>query len=321
MIYSAMPNPSFSTIVMTRIVSLVCLIGFLSISSPNASAQDGQSGPITQVVMLGTGTPNADPDRSGPSVAIVVGDQPYLVDFGPGVVRRAAAAARNGITGLEVNRLNRAFVTHLHSDHTVGFPDLIFTPWVLERDTPLEVYGPEGIEDMAKHILKAYEQDINIRLFGLEPANNQGWRVEAHDVEAGVVYQDSLVTVEAFNVPHGSWPTAFGYRFTTPDRVIVISGDTAQSDIIAEMCRGCDVLLHEAYSDSAWEKRTPFWQNYHAGFHTSATQVGELAARANPKLLVLYHQLEWSSSLDELLAEVKSRFDGNVVNAVDLGVY
>lgn len=271
--------------------------------------------------MLGTGTPNADPDRSGPSVAIVVGNQPYLVDFGPGVVRRAAAAARNGITGLEVKRLNRAFVTHLHSDHTAGFPDLILTPWVLERDTPLEVYGPEGITDMAKYILKAYEQDINIRLFGLEPANNQGWRVNAHDVEAGIVYEDSLVTVEAFNVPHGSWPTAFGYRFTTPDRVIVISGDTAQSDIIAEMCQGCDVLLHEAYSDSAWEKRTPFWQNYHASFHTAATQVGELAARANPKLLVLYHQLEWSSSLDELLSEVKSRFDGEVVNAVDLGVY
>ncbi len=107
--------------------------------------------------MLGTGNPNANPDRSGPAVAIVVGDQPYLIDFGPGVVRRAAAAALNGIEGLRVNRLNRAFVTHLHSDHTAGFSDLILTPWVLDRNEPLEVYGPEGIKSMSKHILAAYE--------------------------------------------------------------------------------------------------------------------------------------------------------------------
>jgi len=275
----------------------------------------------TKVVMLGTGTPNAVPERSGPSVAIVVGDQPYLVDFGPGVVRRAAAAARNGITGLQVHRLNRAFVTHLHSDHTVGFADLILTPWVLERNEPLEVYGPEGIENMAMHILKAYEQDINIRLFGLEPANNEGWRVNAHDVKEGVIYKDSLVTVEAFNVPHGSWPTAFGYRFTTPDRVIVISGDTAQSEIIEKMCQQCDVLIHEIISDSALAKRNTFWQNYHSQFHTLATEVGEIASRARPKLLLLYHQLEGSSTPEEMMAEVKSKYDGQVISAEDLGVY
>ena len=272
-------------------------------------------------MMLGTGTPNPMPDRSGPSVAIVVGETSYIVDAGPGVVRRAQAAYEKGIEGLHMTRLSKAFLTHLHSDHTVGLPDLMLSPWVLERTDPLQLFGPEGTEDMAHHLLKAYERDIQIRLYGLEPANNTGWRVMAQDIAAGVVYQDSLVTVEAFNVPHGSWPDAFGYRFTTPDRVIVISGDTAESDIIEEMCQGCDVLLHEAYSDSAWEKRTPFWQNYHAGFHTSAKQVGRIAQRAQPKLLVLYHQLEWSSTLDTLLEEVRSEFDGSVVNAEDLGVY
>jgi len=271
--------------------------------------------------MLGTGNPNAVPERSGPSVAVVVGNQPYLVDFGPGVVRRAAAAALNGVEGLQVNRLNRAFATHLHSDHTVGLPDLILTPWVLERDEPLELYGPEGISDMAAYILKAYEQDIKMRVFGLEPANNQGWRVNAHDVEAGVVYEDSLVTVEAFEVPHGSWPTAFGYRFTTPDRVIVISGDTAPSDIIEEMCQQCDVLVHEVFSDAALARRDPFWQNYHSQFHTSAMELGNIASRAQPKLLLLYHQMEWSSTPEEMMAELKSRYDGLVVSAEDLGVY
>ena len=109
-----------------------------------------------QIVLLGTGTPNADPARSGPSVAIVANGCPYLVDFGPGVVRRAAAACQAGIQGLAVERLNRAFLTHLHSDHTAGYPDLILTPWVLKRDEPLHAYGPAGLGEMTDHILAAY---------------------------------------------------------------------------------------------------------------------------------------------------------------------
>jgi len=297
---------------------LILFLGFLLIQS-STHAQD--AGIETKVVVLGTGTPNPMPDRKGPSVAVVVGETAYLVDAGPGVVRQAQAAFDQGIEGLHMTKLSKAFITHLHSDHTAGLPDLMLSPWVLERTDPLELIGPEGTEEMAHHLLKAYERDIQIRLYGLEPANNTGWRVKARDVTAGVVYEDSLVTVEAFMVPHGSWPVAFGYKFTTPDRVIVISGDTAESDIIEQMCQQCDVLLHEAYSDSAWEKRTPFWQNYHAQFHTSAKQVGRIASRAQPKLLVLYHQLEWSSTLDTLLEEVQSEYDGTVVNAVDLGVY
>src|SRR5947207_15883890 len=86
--------------------------------------------PRTRVVMLGTGTPNADPDRFAPSVAIVVDDASYLVDFGVGVVRRAAAAERAGIKALNVLNLKQAFATHLHSDHTLGLADLILTPWI-----------------------------------------------------------------------------------------------------------------------------------------------------------------------------------------------
>src|SRR6185295_18934251 len=105
----------------------------------------------TQIVLLGTGTPNADPDRSGPATAIIVDETPYSVDFGPGVVRRAAAAYRMGVKALAMPKLTRAFVTHLHSDHTAGYPDLILTPWALERVQPLEVYGPTGLKAMTKH--------------------------------------------------------------------------------------------------------------------------------------------------------------------------
>src|SRR6267154_1782485 len=141
--------------------------------SVEAARQQRQVRTTTQIVMLGTGTPGPDPVRSGPATAIVVNGTPYLVDFGPGVVRRAAAAEKKGVKGLAVNNLKYAFVTHLHSDHTTGYPDLILTPWVLERNEPLEVYGPAGIASMTDHILKAYQEDINIRLTGGEPSNKE----------------------------------------------------------------------------------------------------------------------------------------------------
>ena len=139
-------------------------------SSQGIGVSRGISGRSTQIVLLGTGNPNADPLRSGPAVAIVVNGTPYLIDSGPGVVRRAAAAHQAGIPGLEVSNLKRLFVTHLHSDHTLGYPDLILTPWVLGRDEPLEVYGPKGIAAMTNHILKAYDEDIRLRIDGLRLA-------------------------------------------------------------------------------------------------------------------------------------------------------
>ena len=278
----------------------------------------------TKVVMLGTGTPNADPARSGPAVAIVVNDTPYLVDFGPGVVRRATAASPEyggSIEGLAAKNLKIAFLSHLHSDHSAGLPDLILTPWTLEREEPLEIYGPEGIHDMAANVLKAYEADIRYRIDGLEPANEHGWKVNAHVLEDGVVYKDDNVKVEAFRVRHGTWENAFGFRFTTPDRVIVISGDAAPDANVEKYAEGADILIHEVYSDSGFERRNEFWQNYHSTNHTSASELGEIASRAKPKLLVLYHVLFWGSTEETVLEEVRAKYSGDVVLADDLDVY
>jgi len=275
----------------------------------------------TQLVLLGTGTPNAEPDRSGPALAVVVNGTPYLVDAGPGVVRRAAAARDAGIEALDPPNLDIVFLTHLHSDHTVGLPDLIFTPWTLGRTKPLRIFGPRGTKAMARHLEKAYRQDVHIRLDGLEPANRTGWRVQVHDVEAGLVYQDANVRVTAFLVRHGSWKQAFGYRFDTPDRSIVVSGDTAPTDAVARACDGCDILVHEVYSQAGFEKRSPAWQRYHSAFHTSAVQLSRLAARAHPHMLVLTHVLLWESTPEDLIAEVHSAFDGEVVYGRDLDVY
>ena len=269
----------------------------------------------TEVVLLGTGTPNADPTRSGPAVAIVVDSTIYIVDAGPGVVRRAAAA-KLAITGLRT-----AFLTHLHSDHTLGLPDLMFSPWVLGRTVPLQVYGPPGTRAMVEHLQAAYADDIDIRLHGGEPSNKTGYGGAGHDVPAGVVYRDSLVTVRAFAVPHGKWPHAYGYRFETPDRTIVISGDTAPSDAVANACNGCDVLVHEVISSVSLEAREPDWKAYHSTYHTPGYELGKIASKARPKLLVLYHQIPVDVSDEQLAREVGRSFTGTVVSGRDLGRY
>jgi len=278
----------------------------------------------TQIVFLGTGNPSANPDRMGPSVAIVVNGTPYIVDCGPGVVRRAAAAARLGVKGLEVTHLKTLFVTHLHSDHTLGYPDLIFSPWVLGRKEPLEVYGPSGIQAMTNHLLLAYKEDNDIRINGLEHANATGNKVNVHEIKPGVIYRDENVTVKAFLVKHGSWRQAYGYRFETSDRTIVISGDTAPAESIVENCNGCDVLIHEVYSQLGFKAAKEDWHKYLLSFHTSSRELSEVATKAKPKLLILYHQMWFGGSTDTeqgLLNEVRQGYAGKVVSAHDLEIY
>jgi len=285
----------------------------------------------TQIVMLGTGTPIPDPDRSGPAVAIVVDSVAYLFDAGSGVVRRASAAGRNGITALAPRtatpqsqfgpRFDRVFLTHLHSDHTLGLADVIFTPWIQGRRVPLDIYGPPGTSRLVNGILDGNTEDIAERIAASGGPAPEAWKSVVHEIAEGQVFQDSRVTVTAFAVPHAGWKFAFGYRVQTPDRLIVISGDARANPSIATQCRGCDVLIHEVYSDAGFATLPAVRQAYHAQAHTSATQLGDIAAQAMPKLLILYHQLFFGSTDEKLLAEVRSRFSGRVVSAKDLDVY
>ncbi len=275
----------------------------------------------SKVVLLGTGTPNADPERMGPALAIIAGDRPYLVDFGPGIVRRSAAAELRGISALAVKNLDIAFLTHLHSDHTIGYPDLIFTPWVLGREQPLQVYGPPGLESMTRHILAAYAMDKEARVCGFEPINPDAYGAVAHEIQPGLVYEDNNVRVEAFGVDHGDSWMALGYQFTTADRRIVISGDTAPCAGLIDLWKDCDVLVHEVYSHSAFGKRSKKWQHYHAHMHTSTLQLAAIANQVKPKLLVLTHLLMWGCSEQQLLEEIQQHYEGEVVCGQDLGVY
>jgi ribonuclease BN (tRNA processing enzyme) len=288
------------------------------------------TGSRTQVVLLGTGDPAADPEQSGPATAIVVNDSAYLVDFGAGVVRRAKAAAIDrDIKALEPTNLRVAFVTHLHSDHTVGYADLILTPWVLGRRIPLEVYGPKGITAMTEHLLEAYRVDFETRTNRDTGSGGQvaeGHVVNAREIRPGVVYKDANVTVTAFPTKHAM--ESYGYRFDTADRSIVITGDTNPTQATIDACRGCDVLIHEVRTLAGLAKR-PEFQPFASKYHTTTTQLAELATQAKPRLLILYHHSITSrpsanpraSSPAELLNEVTARYAGHVVVGRDLDVY
>jgi ribonuclease BN (tRNA processing enzyme) len=275
----------------------------------------------TQVVLLGTGNPNPDPDHQGPSVAIVVDGQPYIVDCGPGVVRQAAAAHKRGVEGLTMAKLTQVFLTHLHSDHTIGLPDIMFTPAVTGRTVGLDIWGPEGTADMVKNIEIAYKEDREIRFFGGEPSIKGAYEFKTHEIEPGVVFSDSRVKVTAIAVMHGKWKHAFGYRFETPDRVIVISGDTTYCPNLIEKAKGCDILIHEVYSAVGLAKRTSDWQAYHSAYHTSGPDVGRVAAAVQPKLLILIHELPFGQPAGEILTEVRRNYAGPAVEGKDLDVY
>jgi len=303
---------------MCRIQMMLFVTVIIVVSAAAGSAQgrsiDGHSG--TKVVILGTGTPAADPERSGPAVAVVVNGKAYLVDCGPGIVRRAAAAENEGFPSLNI-----VFITHLHSDHTLGYPDLIFSPWVLGRDQPLEAYGPRGLKDMTSHIEKAWREDVKVRREGLEQGNASGYKVNVHEITPGVVYRDANVTVTAFPVKHGIWKQAFGYRFESKDRRIVISGDTVPTDEVVKACDGCDVLLHEVFNPKGDELKEEHWKKYFATFHTSPAELGEIARKAHPKLLVVYHQILERLPQEDLEEQTRREYQGNMVFAKDLAVY
>jgi ribonuclease BN (tRNA processing enzyme) len=327
----------------------VCLAASMLVAIAANSQQPASLAPKdrptgTKVVLLGTGTPVPDPDRSGPATAIVVGDSAYLIDFGPGVVRRAESAALNrNISAVQPRNLKVAFVTHLHSDHTAGYSDLILTGWTSGRAVPLEVYGPSGLQSMTEHILQAYRIDIETRTNPDSPMRDIGrvpdaWKVNAHEIKAGVIYKDEKVTVTAFATKHAM--ESYGYRFETPDRTIVISGDTNPVEATINACNGCDILIHEAQPLELQAKMPKSVQSVVAKYHTTTEQLAELANKAKPKLLVIYHTITFPPGIapsrllppnagadalyvspEMLQKEIGSRYSGKFVIGKDLDVY
>jgi ribonuclease BN (tRNA processing enzyme) len=274
------------------------------------------------VVLLGTGMPFPSHLAQGPATAVVVGSRVFLFDAGPGVERQMEAA------GLPVRRgpVTAAFLTHLHSDHTLGLPDLILTSWVLGRRAPLRLIGPPGTRRMTEHLLAAWSEDIDVRTHGLEHDPPGGWRVDTRETRGGVVYDSAGVRVRAFPVRHGSWKWALGYRIDAPGKSIVISGDTSPCDSLVAAAAGVDVLVHEVYAESRLKTEDrpggEDWPRYMRSFHTSDRELGALAARARPKLLVLTHLVRMGATDEELLRGIREGgWTGAVVVGQDLARY
>ena len=276
----------------------------------------------TKLIILGSGTPNPDPERYGSGYAVVVNESAYIVDFGPGIVRRISAMSPSWggeFPSMELQKINIAFLTHIHSDHSGALADLILTPWIMGRDEPLKLYGPPGLNAMSKNITEAYIDDINYRLYGSQPANKLGYTTQVSEISSdGVIFKDENVEVTAFKNAHGDFKNSFGFLFTTKDKKILLSGDTAVSENLKKYGKDLDILVHEVFSSETFVNKTKDWQIYHQAHHTSSIDLGIIADELKPKKLVLSHILFWGASEESLINDVKKNFNGETIIANDL---
>jgi len=278
----------------------------------------------TKLIILGSGTPNPDPERYGSGYAVVVNDDAYIVDFGPGIVRRISAMSPTWggeFPSMELENINTAFLTHIHSDHSGALADLILTPWIMGRDEPLNLYGPEGLKAMSENITEAYIDDINYRLYGSQPANELGFTTNVTEIsDDGTIFKDNNIEVIAFKNAHGDFKNSFGFLFITEDKRILFSGDTAVSNNLMKYGKNLDILVHEVFSSETFVNKTKDWQIYHQAHHTSSIDLGIIADELQPKKLVLSHILFWGASEDSLLKDIRKNFNGQAIIAKDLMV-
>lgn len=272
------------------------------------------------LVVLGSGMPVPDPERHGPAYAFVYGSRTLLFDAGAGVMRRTAAA------GLAIDGFEGVFLTHLHSDHTLGLPDALLTTWVMGRRSPMRVVGPPGTRHMVDAIFDAWRQDIRVRTTGLERGQPGGERARVRETKGGVVYDSAGLRVTAIAVPHGEWRYAFAYLIETPSRRVVLSGDAAANDALVAAARYADLLVHETYPEVRLRAEDrpggEDWPRYMRSVHTSDREVGLLAQRAGVRQLVLSHIVRMNGTDDELLAGVrKGGYTGPTSIARDLTAY
>ena len=278
----------------------------------------------TKLIILGSGTPNPDPERYGSGYAVVVNESAYIVDFGPGIVRRISAMSPTwggDFPSMELQNINTAFLTHIHSDHSGALADLILTPWIMGRDAPLKLYGPSGLGAMSKNITEAYIDDINYRLYGSQPANELGFKTNVTEiVDDGSIYKDKNIEVIAFKNNHGDFKNSFGFLFITDDKRILFSGDTAVSANLKKYGNDLDILVHEVFSSETFVNKTKDWQIYHQAHHTSSIDLGIIADELQPKKLVMSHILFWGASEESILNDIGINFSGQAIIAKDLMV-
>lgn len=265
------------------------------------------------VILLGTGFPRPNPDHAGASTVVAYGDKWFVVDAGRGATMRVAA------TDLDYAKMQAVFLTHLHSDHTAGLPDLFNTSWQFGRKSvPLALYGPPGTKKLANAMLEFFAEDIHLRRDIQERHPAAGATIRTHVVREGVVYDDGEVKVTAFVEDHRPVKYAFGYRFDAGGTSVVVSGDTRPNANLIRFAKGADVLVLEAYLPEYFEKvDDAVVAAKLKAYHTTAEEAGQIAAAAGVKKLVLTHLIPGNA--DDTFRERASRtFKGEIVVGRDL---
>jgi ribonuclease Z len=305
----------------SALMAAVCLLGMFAALSNSFAQQQQPAVPVTKMyaILLGTGFPRPDAERAGPSTAIIVGEKVFLVDAGRGVMQRIAGAS------IKPANIQAVFLTHLHSDHIDGLPDVFHSTWQFGRSTPFQLYGPEGSQDVVGGMMKFYAADIHIRRDLTEKLSAAGATVETHILKEGVVYQEDSVRVTAFLVDHFPVVPAFGFRFDTANGSIVISGDTHPNDNLVRFAKGADVLIHEAYlqkpeAEISAPKDTAAEGEWFTRYHSTAAEAGEDAARAGVKILVLTHLIPHRPGDSDAIFRDESAksFHGKIIVGHDL---
>jgi ribonuclease Z len=270
-----------------------------------------------KVTLLGTGTPVPAMNRFGPSILVEAGKQKFLFDAGRGAMQR--------LTQLKVRwqDIDGVFLTHLHSDHVVGFPDLWLTGWLVGpgRDRVLHVWGPRGTKKMMSYLEQAYEFDIRIRLYD-DRAAPDGVVILAEDFDEGIVFEKDGLKVTAFEVDHFPIKPAFGYRIDYKGRSVVLSGDTRISENLIRHAQGVDLLVHEVASPESFQRAgtSPDRAKSVIAHHVTPEQAGEVFARTKPRLAVYSHIVQPDAAEQELIPPTRKAYSGPVEVGEDLMV-
>jgi ribonuclease Z len=298
------------------LLALVLCTGWSGARAETAARSD------FRVTLLGTGIPVPQSDRFGPATLVEAGGQKLLFDAGRGATIRLFQLQ------VPLREVGPLFLTHLHSDHTVGIPDLWLSGWLggpwARRTTPFQVVGPTGTADLMANLERAYAADIRIRMAD-EHYPASGIRVVADEfAAAGVVHDREGVRVTAFEVDHGDKiKPAYGYRIDYDGRSVVISGDTRFNKNVIKYATGADLLIHEVAAVRPALLKDVQVQRVMA-HHTSPQEAGRVFRLARPRLAVHTHLVLLTRpgvpavTPEELVAQTRETYDGPLVVGEDL---